>query len=92
MPAQRLRVVIKGKVQGVGFRHFAIEHAEQLNLTGWVRNVPNGDVEIIAEGEKHLLDQFLEALSKGPLGAVVRDVTAVRLAAKGEFKQFGVRW
>jgi acylphosphatase len=92
MSAQRLRVVIKGRVQGVGFRHFAIEHAGRLGLTGWVRNVPNGDVEVVAEGEEHLLDQFLVALKQGPLGAVIQDVTAVRLAAKGEFKQFGVRW
>ncbi|MEN6371614.1 MAG: acylphosphatase [Armatimonadota bacterium] len=88
---KRLRAVIKGTVQGVGYRYFAITRAGSLGLNGWVRNVPNGDVEVVAEGEEPALSRFEEMLRRGPMGAYVRDVIAVRLPATGEFHDFQVR-
>jgi acylphosphatase len=88
---RRLRAVVKGTVQGVGYRYFVITRAGGLGLTGWVRNVPNGDVEVVAEGEQEKLETFLSTLKRGPMGAVVRDVIVVWLPATGEFKDFDVR-
>jgi acylphosphatase len=57
------RAVFSGKVQGVGFRYTAREIAGELGLAGWVRNLADGSVEIVAEGERELVQQFLERLS-----------------------------
>jgi acylphosphatase len=65
---------IEGKVQGVGFRWFACERAEELGVVGWVRNTPSGDVEIAASGEPAKLALFETAISRGPTGARVTAV------------------
>lgn len=92
MASHRIRAIIKGTVQGVGYRHFVVMRAEGLRLTGYVRNTPNGDVEVVAEGDEDALDQFIAALKRGPMGAVVRDVIAVTLPSTGEFKDFEIRF
>jgi len=89
---QRLRAVVKGNVQGVGYRYFAVIRAGSLGLTGWVRNVPNGDVEVVAEGDESTLLRFEEMLKRGPMGAHIREVISVRLPATGEFPDFQVRY
>jgi acylphosphatase len=86
----RLRAVVKGTVQGVGYRYFAVRHAEALGITGYVRNVPGGDVEVVAEGEEYKINLFEKELRRGPSGAFVRDVISVRLPATGEFPDFRI--
>lgn len=66
-----VHVVIGGRVQGVGFRWYTLRRAEALGLTGWVRNLPNGDVEAFAQGEAAAIDELVEALSVGPGHAFV---------------------
>jgi acylphosphatase len=61
-----LHVFLSGRVQGVAFRYYAEKWALGLGLTGWVRNLPDGRVEILAEGDKENLDQFLERVKQGP--------------------------
>jgi acylphosphatase len=61
-----------------------------MGLTGWVRNVSNGDVEVVAEGDEEKLERFIELLKRGPMGAHVKEVIFVWLPATGEFKDFGV--
>lgn len=61
-----LQAIVKGRVQGVGFRYFVYDLAHQYGLKGFVRNLWNGDVEVAAEGDDELLRQFLERLRKGP--------------------------
>jgi len=63
-----------------------------LGLTGWVRNVNDGSVEVTAEGPRPALDQLLTFLHQGPLSAAVKEVHEDWLAATGEFKDFNVRW
>ena len=92
MATRRIRAVIKGNVQGVGYRYFAVMRAAGLRLVGYVRNVPNGDVEVVAEGEEDALKQFVDLLKRGPMGAVVRDVITVNLPATGDFKDFEIRF
>ena len=72
MPVIHLRVV--GKVQGVGFRWFVCERAEELGLSGWVRNTRAGDVEVAASGDEEKLAQLEAAVSRGPSGASVQRV------------------
>jgi len=61
--------VIKGHVQGVGFRYFTWNLAKKLNITGWVRNLPDGTVEVLAFGERKILEQFMLNLQRGPVGS-----------------------
>jgi acylphosphatase len=69
-----LHAVVRGDVQGVGFRYFVREHARELGVRGWVRNRPDGTVEVQAEGDMTSLDQLREFLSEGPVGARVTRV------------------
>jgi len=69
-----LHVTVQGRVQGVGFRWFVRERARQLRLTGWVRNLADGSVEVLAQGEASALQQLRSALQDGPPGARVSAV------------------
>ena len=68
-------MVIIGKVQGVGFRYFVLRQAQELGITGWVSNKPNGDVEALAQGEKADLEQFVAKVKEGPSFSSVEDVS-----------------
>ncbi len=80
-----------GLVQGVSFRWATVDEAELLGLTGWVRNRPDGSVEVLAEGPRTPLDQLLEFLRHGPPHAVVKGVEADWPPATGEFQSFEIR-
>ena len=69
-----IQLIIKGKVQGVFYRASAKEKAEDLGLTGWVKNTPEGYVEIMATGEMGVLERFITWCKKGPSRAIVTEV------------------
>jgi acylphosphatase len=69
-----VRVIVYGKVQGVGFRAFAEREATALKLDGWVRNRADGTVEVMVQGEAALLERMMMALRVGPPHAAVREV------------------
>ena len=69
-----VRVLVSGRVQGVGFRAFAQRQADRLGIDGWVRNLPDGRVEALAAGEETAVAAFVEALRRGPLIARVAGV------------------
>jgi acylphosphatase len=73
----RLHIRISGRVQGVGFRWFVREEARRLGLSGWVSNLPTGEVEVEAGGEQSSLERLRRALQVGPTGARVDQVTDV---------------
>ena len=75
--------IVQGRVQGVGFRWFVNLAARDLKLTGWVRNLPNGDVEVHAEGEEGALDKLRSKLERGPFGARVAEVLESPTAVEG---------
>jgi acylphosphatase len=79
-------------VQGVGFRYFTRLTARALQLTGWVRNLPDGGVELVAEGPAAEVDQLLAALREGPAGSRVERLETERQVYRGEFKGFEVRF
>jgi acylphosphatase len=68
------RFLITGRVQGVGFRYFALEAAERDGIHGWVKNLPDRSVEAFAEGEEEAVERFERALRHGPPGARVDHV------------------
>jgi acylphosphatase len=70
----RLHLLVRGRVQGVGFRWYVRELARKLGLSGWVRNCPDGAVEIAAEGSEEPLQRLQRELRIGPPGAVVSSV------------------
>jgi acylphosphatase len=78
----QLHVRVSGIVQGVGFRWFVREKARRLGLNGWVRNLPDGSVEVVAAGDDGQLELLKEELRRGPPGAVVDGLT--HLADKPE--------
>ena len=69
-----VRWLVSGRVQGVGYRWFALREGERLGLAGWVRNLADGRVEAVATGAAEILDQFEAALRKGPRCAHVESV------------------
>ena len=87
----RLEATVRGHVQGVGFRYFVRRRANQIGITGWVANEPDGSVRCVAEGSEAELDELLAALRSGPAGSHVADVQAVRGVASGRYDGFGVR-
>lgn len=90
-PEERLRVVARGRVQGVGFREFTRRRATALDLDGWVRNLPDGSVELEAEGPRVALDQLLAALRDGPRFARVDGVESEARAVVRARSGFDVR-
>ncbi len=88
-----MRAIVKGIVQGVGYRYFTVYQAQRIgSITGYVRNLYSGDVEVVAEGEREKLEQLLSQLRKGPMGAHVTDVEVFWEQPTGEFTNFGIRW
>ena len=79
-----LHVLVRGRVQGVGFRWFVREAARDLGLAGWVRNRPDGTVEVAAAGEPQMLERLREMLRAGPKGASVSAVDDVRDSPRDE--------
>ena len=89
---QRLNAIVYGRVQGVGFRYFVLQQAVALGLSGWVRNMSDGMVEVLAEGDSASLQELLVALHEGPDAAYVRDVKYHFSIATGEFSRFDIRY
>ena len=91
-PKVRVHVWVKGRVQGVGFRAHVEYSARQIGgLTGWVRNVGYDTVEAIAEGERAIVDRFIQMMKDGPRGSRVDESKVEWEEPTGEFDRFGVR-
>ena len=82
-------LIIRGRVQGVGFRHFMLRTAQELRITGWVCNRADGSVEAVVAGPPDAVHMMLERARRGPLHALVTDVAVTE--AHGHFERFDVR-
>jgi acylphosphatase len=87
---RRIRLKIEGRVQGVFFRASAAEAAIRLGVKGWVKNLRDGSVEIMAEGKKEELDAFIAWCRQGPPRAQVENVHVRQETFLGEFRDFRV--
>jgi len=89
---KRMHVIITGRVQGVFFRAYARESAVTLKLTGWVRNLHDGSVEAVFEGDDKNVESMLAWCWKGPPHAVVKYVDAAEEPYSGEFRDFRITY
>ncbi|MCZ6680754.1 MAG: acylphosphatase [Candidatus Poribacteria bacterium] len=85
-------ILISGRVQGIGFRYFTKQNAMQLGIHGYAKNLPDGTVEVVAEGDNATLDQFMTILRKGPPAAKVDDVKVEARPFSGEYTTFEIRY
>lgn len=85
---RKLQILISGRVHGVGFRRFVQKAANELKIRGWARNLMDGRVQVIAEGQEAELNEFCERLRKGPLFAQVEDVKVGDCSEKLTSDQF----
>ena len=86
-----VHLLVQGRVQGVGFRFFAQETAENLGLVGWVQNRPDGSVEAYAEGKKEILEDWIRRLRKGPPLSRVGDVIMEWRTPQGDLRSYCIR-
>jgi acylphosphatase len=86
-----LHAIVKGRVQGVGFRYFVLQKAEALALNGWVRNLPGGHVEVEVVGDEDAIYEMEQALWKGPHFSRVEDVACERIDEPRDYASFEVR-
>jgi acylphosphatase len=86
----RAHLIIKGYVQGVGYRATTSRKASQLKIKGWIKNLPNGSVEAIIEGDEEAVNKLIKWCFRGPTNARVRDIQVDKMTATGEFPYFFV--
>ncbi|MEW6267290.1 MAG: acylphosphatase [Thermodesulfobacteriota bacterium] len=88
--AIRAHLRITGLVQGVAYRYATRDQARRLNITGWVRNLSDGGVEAVLEGDEAQVERMIIWCETGPPGARVRQVSVKKSPATGEFEQFKI--
>ncbi|MEM0020711.1 MAG: acylphosphatase [Fervidicoccaceae archaeon] len=92
MPGKaRVHIRVYGRVQGVFFRAFVKSHADRLGITGWVKNVEDGSVEIVAEGEEDKLKELIGEVRRGPPLAFVEKIEVDWEDYRGEFHDFQIK-
>lgn len=84
-------IIVSGRVQGVGFRYFALHKALELNITGWVKNTSTGTVEIEATGDAVDLQTFTEWIKSGPTRAIVKTFSATEITPNNTYSNFIIR-
>ena len=89
---KRFHILLSGRVQGVGFRYFAKDCAEQLKLTGWVRNLPDGKVEAEVQGQEAELLDLLSKLRRGPRVGFVKEMLKYEIPLDAESVNFIIRY
>ena len=86
------KVLLSGRVQGVGFRYFTESVAEKYSVKGYVGNTPAGKVEIVCQGEEEEVSSFIDEVSKGPAFSVITDIITEELKDKKVYNTFEIRY
>ncbi len=86
------KIIVSGRVQGVGFRYYAESRANKYAVNGYVRNRPDDKVDIICQGEKEDLDQFIEEIKKGPAFSVVTNVDIEEIQNPKNYNTFEIKF
>lgn len=92
MPDSAVHMVMRGMVQGVGFRFFVREQASRFGVRGWVKNLSDGSVEVYAEGDEETLSEFIERVEEGPRFGRVTDMEMERLEPSHVFTGFSIQF
>lgn len=88
----RAHIFVSGRVQGVYFRENTRKKAEQLDVSGWIKNLSDGRVEAVFEGEEDKIEKIVAWIKKGPIFAKIIDLKIEWQEYKGEFKGFDIRF
>jgi len=89
---KRYHILVYGIVQGVGYRYFAYRVANELGISGFVRNLRDGSVEVMAQGDEQSLTEFVDKLRKGPISAMVTDIKITELPVDPTLKRFEIKF
>jgi len=89
---KRAHIFYSGRVQGVGFRYAAQDIAMNLGITGWIKNLDDGRVEVVVEGTEEDIKKFLDNISKGALGRYIKEVVLSWEKPAREFNDFDIRF
>ena len=88
----QLKIIVSGKVQGVGYRYFAQMKAVQFGITGWVRNRQDGTVEMLTTGDKENLDSFIEEIRRGNPFSTVDQIDISETKAEEKYRSFTIKY
>ena len=86
----KAKIIVKGMVQGVGYRYFCYRKAVEYGITGYAKNLFNGDVELEAEGEQNLMKEYVRNLKTGPSNARVNSVVVEELPFEDQYDEFKI--
>ena len=89
---KRIHLIVSGKVQGVFYREFARKEAERIGVKGFVRNLRDGTVEVVAEGDDNKLNEFIKSCRKGSFASFVKNVDVKEEKPTNEFEDFEMRF
>lgn len=89
---KQLHLIVTGRVQGVGFRYYSQNMALAQNINGWVRNLPDGSVEIIAEGEESYINNYLDSIKKGSPFSSVDSVVITENPTLHHYTSFTIKY
>jgi acylphosphatase len=92
MAKSRAKVIVKGIVQGVNFRYYTQRQAVKYNINGWVKNLPDGSVGAVFEGEEHDVAAMVQWCRQGPPSAHVTELIEQPEGYRGEFSSFSVKY
>jgi acylphosphatase len=92
MGKTRVKLLVKGVVQGVNFRYYTRREALRANVTGWVRNLPEGSVAAVFEGEEEDVENLVRWCRQGPDSAQVTELVVQPEEYRGEFQSFSIRF
>ncbi len=87
---KKVKIIVKGFVQGVGFRYFIYRNAQALNLSGYAKNLINGNVEVLLEGDDNNVDEMISILKQGPSRSIVNSIELDYSDFKGEYIGFSI--
>jgi len=90
MKQKAVRIIARGVVQGVGFRAWVADHASQKGCSGWVRNLPSGEVEALIQGIDEDVDWFIDEFEEGPQAASVQEVVTEEITFDDALTTFHV--
>jgi len=82
------KIIVKGLVQGVGYRYFCRKKADEYQISGYAKNLVNGDVELEVEGEKNMIEDFIKELKIGPFNSAVKKILVEELQFANKYDGF----
>jgi len=92
MSKSAVHMIVRGRVQGVGFRFFVRGQASVMGVAGWVKNLPDGSVEIHAEAEREVLEKFVEKVRRGPVFAHVDEIVEDWTEPENAYYNFNIEF